>query len=68
MDGNNRGQNSYHETYVCTDDVELCVQGLENDLQQATLPRDCWKLILTSRLTLVLKDFLFHILMSCVCL
>ena len=39
-----------------TNDVELYVQGLENDLQQATIPRDCWKFTLTTRLTPVLKD------------
>ena len=39
-----------------TDNVELYVQGLENDLQQATIPRDRWKLILTTRLTPVLQD------------
>ena len=34
-----------------TDDVKLYVQGLENDLMQATIPRDRRKLILTTRLT-----------------
>jgi len=39
-----------------TDYVEWHVQGRKNDLQQATIQRDCWKLILTTRLTPGLKD------------
>ena len=40
------------------DDVELYIQGLENDLQQANIPLNRWKLILTTRLTPILKDFI----------
>ena len=40
------------------DDVELYIQGLENDLQQANIPLNQWKLILTTRLTPSLKDFI----------
>ena len=40
------------------DDAELYIQGLENDLQQANIPLNQWKLILTTRLTPILKDFI----------
>ena len=39
-----------------TDDVELYLQGLENELAQANYPRRKWKAVLTSRLSPTLKD------------
>jgi len=40
------------------DDVELYIAGLENDLQQANIPLHRWKLILTTRLDPVMKDYI----------
>jgi len=40
------------------EDVELFVQGLENDLLQAVIPKAWWKIILTTRLTPTLKGLI----------
>ena len=40
------------------DDVELYIQGIENELLQAGYPQDKWKAVLTSRLTPVMKELI----------
>ena len=44
-------------TMTSNDEVELYIQSLENELQQANYPRHKWKAALTSRLTPAAKDF-----------
>ena len=41
-----------------SDDIELFIQGVESELRQASYPQECWKAVLTSRLTLPMKELI----------
>ena len=40
------------------DDIKLYIQGIENKLLQAGYPQDMWNAMLTSRLTLAMKELI----------
>ena len=41
-----------------SDDIELYIQGVESELRQTSYPQECWKAVLTSRLTPPMKELI----------